>query len=595
MDELRSRTLLSALIGRKVKLQKAGREWKACCPFHNEKTPSFYVNDDKGFYHCFGCQAHGDAIRFLTDAQGLSFIDAVKELADAAGLQMPAQDPRSQEKAERAAGLYEVMAAAARWFRDQLSTNEGADARAYLIKRGLSEKTIAKFGLGYAPDSHGKLKEALREFGEPSLVEAGLVIAPGENRRTYDRFRGRLMIPIRDNRGRVIAFGGRILGSGEPKYLNSPDTPLFDKGRTLFNLDFAGPASREAKRLIVVEGYMDVFALDQVGLSETVAPLGTAITESQIQRLWQLTDKPLLCFDGDTAGQNAATRAAWRALPLAEFGRTLGFVTLPPGQDPDDLVQSGGTAALKMFLTKAEPLAQKVWRTELDKTEFKNPESRAGLLKRLLDLAESIQNPLVREEYKRTFKDTFYSTFGWKKGEIQGARAAIAESRPKGQTKGDFVLKRAVLLGLSRYPEVLRENLELAAALEFKHPKLKRWFDILVGAVMERPLLEEDLVEAILDSSDIAPVEKRDLSRDLGFSFFRRRHPERAKTDLREVIGTLVAERRVEEALEASHQRLMEATGDVEWEEQKRLLNAKNELTAKLSEFAENATNSEAA
>ena len=232
LDELRARTSLSALVGKSVKLTKAGREHKGCCPFHNEKTPSFYVNDDKGFYHCFGCSAHGDAIRWMTDQRGLPFIDAVKELAQAAGLEMPAQDRQSAEKAERAKGLHEAMADAATWFAEQLNGLSGNDARALLDRRGISQETARTFGMGFAPDSRGRLKTALKEYGDPALVECGLLIQV-EGKDPYDRFRGRLMIPIRDARGRTIAFGGRILDQGEPKYLNSPDTPLFDKGRTL--------------------------------------------------------------------------------------------------------------------------------------------------------------------------------------------------------------------------------------------------------------------------------------------------------------------------------------------------------------------------
>src|SRR5690606_35095063 len=316
LDELRARTTLSALIGRTVRLARAGREFKACCPFHDEKTPSFYVNDEKGFYHCFGCQAHGDAIRWMTDARGLSFIDAVKELAAAAGMEVPAPDPRAKARAERASGLYEVMAAAARWFEEQLGGIEGGAAREYLRRRGISEETRRRFGFGYAPAGRNKLKAALRELGEDRLVEAGLLIAPEEtDREPYDRFRDRLTFPIRDPRGRVIAFSARILGPGEPKYLNSPDTPLFDKGRTLFNFDRAAPASRETGRVIVVEGQMDVIALDEAGIGDVVAPLGTALTEAQLTLLWRLSPTPILCFDGDAAGRKAAVRAALRALP----------------------------------------------------------------------------------------------------------------------------------------------------------------------------------------------------------------------------------------------------------------------------------------
>src|SRR5688572_19389009 len=386
LDELRARTSLSALISRSTKLLRAGREWKACCHFHKEKTRSFPVSDEKGFYHCFGCGAHGDAIRWLTDARGLAFMDAVKELADAAGMEVPAPDPRAQAKAERAAGLYEVTEAAARWFTEQLGAIEGAAARDYLKARGIKEATQRRFAFGFAPDSRGKLKAALKSLGEGRLVEAGLLIAPEEEEKKepYDRFRGRLIFPIRDPRGRVIAFGGRIIGPGEPKYLNSPDTPLFDKGRTLFNLDRAGRAAREAKRIIVVEGYMDVVALDQAGIAEAVAPLGTALTEGQLGLLWRLSPSPILCFDGDAAGQKAAVRAALRALPHVGPGRALGFVTLPPGQDPDDLVRARGREAFEALLDQPEPLVDRLWRHELEAAPLRTPEQRAGLRRRLM-------------------------------------------------------------------------------------------------------------------------------------------------------------------------------------------------------------------
>ena len=287
LDQLRTRITLSALVRRTVKLQRAGNEWKACCPFHDEKTPSFYVNDGKGFYHCFGCSAHGDAIRWLTDQRGLPFMDAVKELASEAGMELPALEPHQAQRAEQRAGLHEVMQGAQDWFAANLASAAGAEARGYLERRGLDARTIARFGFGWAPDRRGALKEALGHFGEPLLIEAGLLIAlddePGApaNREPYDRFRGRVMLPIHDARSRPIAFGGRILdpASKAPKYLNSPDTPLFDKGRTLYNLHRAGPATRKSARIVVVEGYMDVIALAHAGIEEAVAPMGTALTE----------------------------------------------------------------------------------------------------------------------------------------------------------------------------------------------------------------------------------------------------------------------------------------------------------------------------
>jgi DNA primase len=298
LDELRARTTLSAIIAPSVKLTKAGREYKACCPFHQEKTPSFTINDEKGFYHCFGCGAHGDAIRFLTDARGLPFMDAVKELAGKAGIDVPAPDPRAQARQEQSAGLYDVMAAAQLLFAEQLAGIEGAAAREYLTKRGIDAGAVQRFGIGFAPDSRGKLKAALAAFDEEKLVESGMLIRPDDGKPSYDRFRGRLMIPIRDPRGRVIAFGGRILGPGEPKYLNSPETPLFDKGRTLYNLDLASPASRAAGRVIVVEGYMDVIGLDRAGIREAVAPNGTALTEAQLERMWRLEPAPTATAPG---------------------------------------------------------------------------------------------------------------------------------------------------------------------------------------------------------------------------------------------------------------------------------------------------------
>lgn len=413
LDELRSRITLSSLIGRHVKVQRAGREFKACCPFHNEKTPSFTINDDKGFYHCFGCGAHGDAIRFLTDHQGLGFMDAVKELASEAGMSVPAPDPRAAEAAQARGSLHDVCQAAQDWFVAQLHSAAGEQARAYLKNRGLMAETIARFGIGFAPDSRTGIKSALGSIDEDLLVEAGLLIKV-DDKAPYDRFRGRVMIPIRDPRGRVIAFGGRILGQGEPKYLNSPDTPLFDKGRTLYNLHLAAPASRQSGRVVVVEGYMDVIALAQAGFGECVAPLGTALTEHQIERLWKMVDRPLLCFDGDSAGQKAAMRAASRALPLLRPGLSLGFVSLPAGQDPDDLVRQSGPAAFTACIDRATGLLDHLWTHELNAAPLTSPEARAGLKARLNAHADTIADgdikALYRREIGQRFSDMFFGS-----------------------------------------------------------------------------------------------------------------------------------------------------------------------------------------
>jgi DNA primase len=408
LDELRARTTLSAVIAPSVKLTKAGREFKACCPFHSEKSPSFTVNDEKGFYHCFGCGAHGDAIRFLTDARGLPFMDAVKELAAAAGLDLPAPDPRMRDQAERSSELTDVMTAAQGWFAEALQGVEGGEARRYLTQRGIDAATVARFGLGLAPNRRNKLKAALLHLGEDKLVDTGMLIRPEEEaKETYDRFRGRLMFPIRDQRGRTIAFGGRILGDGEPKYLNSPETILFDKGRTLYNIDQAGPASRKANRLIVVEGYMDVIALDRAGISEVVAPNGTALTEAQLDRMWRLDPAPILCFDGDNAGQKASIRAALRSLPQLGAERTLRFVALPAGQDPDDVVKAGGRVAIEALLGAAEPLVERLWRHERDLAPLDTPEARAGLKQRLLDHAATIGDGSLKQLYRDEWLSRF--------------------------------------------------------------------------------------------------------------------------------------------------------------------------------------------
>ncbi|MEN8676218.1 MAG: DNA primase, partial [Alteriqipengyuania sp.] len=362
LDQLRTRVTLSSVIMRTTKLQRAGREWKACCPFHDEKTPSFTVNDQKGFYHCFGCGAHGDVIRWMTDQRGLQFMDAVKELAVVAGMEMPAPDPREAQKAKRRAGLHDAMGAAQEFFARELAGSRGAQAREYLAKRGFSSAIMREFGFGYAPDDRQALAQALGSLPPQLLVEGGLRIAI-DGKDPYDRFRDRLMLPIHDVRGRVIAFGGRILTpkEGAPKYLNSPETPLFDKGRTLYNLHRAGPASRKSDRIIVVEGYMDVIALANAGIGEGVAPLGTALTENHIAELWRHVPCPTLCFDGDAAGQRAVRRAIERALPMLHPGHSLRIAWLPTGLDPDDLIKAKGVAAFEQVLENAQSLLDAVW------------------------------------------------------------------------------------------------------------------------------------------------------------------------------------------------------------------------------------------
>ena len=601
LDELRARTTLSAVVAPSVKLIKAGREFKACCPFHKEKTPSFTINDEKGFYHCFGCGAHGDAIRFLTDARGLPFMDAVKELASKAGLDVPAPDPQARERAERTSTLTDVMAACQKWFAEQLGGIEGAEAREYLAKRGIGPATVARFGIGLAPEGRNKLKAALSSLGEDKLVETGMLIKPDEGE-TYDRFRGRLMIPIRDARGRVIAFGGRILGAGEPKYLNSPDTPLFDKGRTLYNLDLASPATRSARRLIVVEGYMDVIALARAGISEAVAPNGTAVTEAQLERMWRLDPNPILCFDGDSAGQKAAVRAATRALPHLGAERTLRFVELPAGQDPDDVVSNGGRDAIEALLSAPEPLVDRLWRHELQAHPLTTPEARAGLRQRLIEHSQAIADQalarLYREDWLRRFDDLVrpQREFArpvrreWKK---QGGRFVPPEKRP-----GDVMRRisaggigvehaRALVIGFAYYPEALEQHCEQLASLPIGEAPLARIRDRLVDAAVSGEMLDRETLATILRDSGTAPdLERARRTGTMAFSFTRSdTAPKRAVRDLGTVIDALMADGEIGAALKAATERLKEGEEDA-FEEQRRLHSQREEIKERLASLA---------
>jgi DNA primase len=602
LDELRARTTLSSVIMPSVKLIHAGREWKACCPFHNEKTPSFTVNDDKGFYHCFGCGAHGDAIRFLTDHRGLGFMDAVKELAAKAGMEVPAPDPRAREQAERAATLTDVMAEVAKWYAEQLNGLGGADAREYLKRRGIDGETAQRFGLGLAPDNRTGLKRALGRLGEDKLVETGMLIQPEEGQKeSYDRFRGRLMFPIRDARGRVIAFGGRILGAGEPKYLNSPQTVLFDKGRTLYNLDRAGPASRTAKRLIVVEGYMDVIALDRADIAEVVAPNGTALTEGQLERLWRLDPSPILCFDGDNAGKKAAIRAATRALPLLRPDRTLRFVELPGGQDPDDVIRSGGREAFEALLANPEPLDARLWRHELAAEPLSTPEAWAALKERLVAHAATISHADLGRMYREDWLNRFYE----QRRPAGSAPRSFAPQRRSSFRNGRFVpptppvreeartiassgidapTARALVLGFANFPEELPHHCEQLASLAISDKGTAKLRDELVDAAFSGATLDREALHTILGADGAAGGK---APRAMGFSFTRRdSDPMRARSDLAAAVEIIAAAEEVEKALGHATLRFERDLTDEAWQEQQRLIEAQQGLRQRLAQLA---------
>lgn len=499
LEELRNRVPLSGVVGRSVRLVKRGREFTGLCPFHNEKSPSFTVNDDKGFFHCFGCGAHGDVIGFTMRNAGLSFPEAVEQLAQEAGLAVPRVHPEDREKADQAATLGKAMEEAAKWFQAQLQASVGAEARAYLDRRGLKPETVDRFRLGYAPSSRTALKEAMlaRGLPEPLLVEAGLLIKPDDGGPTYDRFRHRVMFPIGDRRGRIIAFGGRALDPDAPaKYLNSPETPLFHKGRNLYNHAIAREAAREAGTVVVVEGYMDVIALAQAGIEHAVAPLGTALTEEQIALLWRLAAEPILCFDGDAAGWRAALRAADRALPLLEPGRSFRFAILPGGQDPDDLVRTQGRAAMDQILAGAQPLADILWRRETEGRPLDTPERRAALETALFGLAGQIKNQAVQNHYRDHFRSRLRNLFAPSRtyqagfqprrpGQGHGAggwRNPAVPSAPPPPPPGAGDRREKILLAaVLAHPWLLDEYGETFAALAFPQGPL----DSLKSRILE--------------------------------------------------------------------------------------------------------------
>lgn len=483
LDELKARVSLESVIGRKVKLTKRGREFVALCPFHNEKTPSFTVVEEKGFYHCFGCGAHGDAIRFLMDNEGLPFHEAVEKLAAEAGLPLPEFSKEDLEKEKKRTSLYEVMEKAANWFISRLHAEEGARARKYLEGRGLSEQTVRRFSLGFAPDRRSALKEAFTawKIKEDDLIACGLLIKPEDGKDTFDRFRNRVMFPIQDARGRTVGFGGRTLGDDRAKYMNSPETALFHKGRLLYNHPGARKAAREQGGVIVVEGYTDVIALAEAGIDNVVAPLGTALTEDQLYHLWRMAGEPVLCFDGDDAGYNASVRALERALPILRPGQSLKFVWLPSSDDPDSLVRREGPESFRAMAEKATPLVDLLWRRLTEKTPIGTPEQRAGLEKKVFEALAPIRNEKLKSHYRSEFGKRLYALFrggARRKPLRKGARplrerfgASLAPERSQnllktriGRAKGDepvgTFLEELILYTVINHPKLAGDHFE---------------------------------------------------------------------------------------------------------------------------------------
>ena len=555
LDELRGRLSLAELVGRRVRLTRRGREYGGLCPFHNEKTPSFYVVEDKGFFHCFGCGAHGDAIGFAMRADNLDFIEAVERLAGEAGLAVPQQTPHERDQAQRQKTLLEALAAAADFYEKQLWAPAGARARDYLARRGLDEETIRRFRLGWAPDDRQALRRALSsEFPEALLGEAGLLRVPEDGGIPYDYFRGRVIFPIGDRRGRPIAFGGRTLGDDQPKYLNSPDTPLFEKGRVLYAWAAARAhiAREPTAPAIVVEGYMDVIALHRAGFGGAVAPLGTALTEVQLGELWRLSPEPVLCFDGDAAGQRAAWRAVGRALPLLQPGRSLRFATLPPGEDPDSLVRGAGGAAFAAVLAGARPLSDVLWRTELAARPTDTPERRAELERRVMAQAELIEDRAVQGEYRRFLRDRLFALGRPVRPAAASATKAARNFSPRPEFASDFApppppgrRNRELLLGLLLdHPALAERLIEEVAAIEVPEPEL----DSLRGAILEiantHPGLDAEAFRqhlALCGHTEIVGALAITIAKHAGFAARGGNEPEVIERGLRETLALLQA------------------------------------------------------
>ncbi|WP_227269787.1 DNA primase [Roseobacter weihaiensis] len=486
LDELRSRSSLTQVVGRKVMWdarksnQGKGDMW-APCPFHQEKSASFHVDDRKGFYYCFGCHAKGDAISFVRETENVGFMEAVEILAREAGMPMPERDPKAQEKADLRTQLTEVMELAVKFFRLQLNTGAAADARAYLARRGLGPQVLERWEIGFAPDQWQGLWDHLKakDVADDLILGAGLAKPSSKGGKPYDTFRGRIIYPIRDARGRAIAFGGRAMDPNDnAKYLNSPETALFDKGRSLYNQAPARTAAGKGQPLIVAEGYMDVIALASAGFEAAVAPLGTAITENQLQMLWRIAPEPIIALDGDTAGLRAAMRLIDLALPLVQAGQSLRFAIMPPGQDPDDLLRAQGAGALQKLLDAALPMVRLLWQRETEGRVFDSPERKAALDKALREKIMLIKDPSIRSHYGQEIKDLRWQLFrpqrqGGGKGRAGGA------SRWHAAPQHALASTKASTLATAQSPDIaehMREAVILAALA--KCPQVIEGFEV---------------------------------------------------------------------------------------------------------------------
>lgn len=535
LDELRDKLTLSSIVGQDVKLTKAGREYKGCCPVHHEKTPSFYVNDEKGFVHCFGCSFHGDAIKWLTDYRGLSFLDACRELGAIAGMELPEWTDNRKE-ADKRKPMFEVMERATKLFE-----NQARGAAEYVEKRGLSKATAMEFRMGYAPGDRQGLRTLLKDAGDELLLQVGLLTQKDDGQ-PYDKFRNRLMFPICDRRGRVVGFGGRIMGDGEPKYLNSPETPIFSKGKLLFNAHRATKFVRAADRLLVVEGYMDVIALYQHGVGEAVAPNGTAVTPEQLAIMWSIYPEPTMLLDGDNAGKKAMVRTALTALPLVTADRTLRFAALPEKMDPDDVVKRDGVAGINEACIRSINLAECLWRHALESHDTRSPEGRAKIQLVLQDWIGQIGDDLVRQNYSDEWRGRFEDQFPRPAAEPvrqQAPRArrgkrqpATSQARRVARAGMSVMMERTLIVGLSRYPQVLMDLHEMVAKRIPEDDEAKVVWARMVDSAFDG---KDKLLDALAERDTDRRIRQLEAQGVLPFAFLA------ADTDPGEAIQSLEA------------------------------------------------------